>query len=161
MCQWVGFYHTWFLHSQMLLSVYNGFLLWWQLVNATTPHSCCGDLVQVVYIVFRALIPVAFQSLLSRAVEKTEGTEVEPLEKLYALLAQCIYRHRNNYNKTELIQVRQPHWDWDWDWVKAVCFFCHLYTAVNRFICSSIQMLPFLLVFLSIFPILFHFCCFV
>lgn len=49
-----------------------------------------------------------FQGLLNRAVDKTEGAEVEPLEKLYALLAQCIYRHRNNYNKAELIQVRQP-----------------------------------------------------
>lgn len=33
---------------------------------------------------------------------------MEPLEKLYAVLAQCIYRHRNDYNKTELIQVQQP-----------------------------------------------------
>ncbi|MEQ2210618.1 hypothetical protein XENOCAPTIV_016525 [Xenoophorus captivus] len=44
------------------------------------------------------------KDLLNRAVAKTEGAEVEPLEKLYALLAQCIYRHRNNYNKTELIK---------------------------------------------------------
>lgn len=44
------------------------------------------------------------KDLLSRAVAKTEGAEVEPLEKLYALLAQCIYRHRNNYNKTELLK---------------------------------------------------------
>lgn len=36
---------------------------------------------------------------------KTEGVEVEALEKLYALLAQCIYRHRNNSDKTELLQV--------------------------------------------------------
>lgn len=54
----------------------------------------------------RAVTPVARQRLLSRAVEKTEGAEVEQLEKLYALLAQCIYRHRNADNKTELIQVR-------------------------------------------------------
>uniref|UniRef100_A0A4W6F081 ATPase family AAA domain-containing protein 2 n=1 Tax=Lates calcarifer TaxID=8187 RepID=A0A4W6F081_LATCA len=45
------------------------------------------------------------KGLLNRAVDKTEGAEVEPLEKLYALLAQCIYRHRNNYNKAELIQL--------------------------------------------------------
>ncbi|XP_037549408.1 ATPase family AAA domain-containing protein 2 [Nematolebias whitei] len=44
------------------------------------------------------------KELLNRTVSKTEGAEVEPLEKLYALLAQCIYRHRNNYNKTELIK---------------------------------------------------------
>ncbi|XP_037831827.1 ATPase family AAA domain-containing protein 2 isoform X2 [Kryptolebias marmoratus] len=44
------------------------------------------------------------KELLNRAVAKTEGAEVEPLEKLYALVAQSIYRHRNNYNKTELIK---------------------------------------------------------
>ncbi|XP_041811741.1 ATPase family AAA domain-containing protein 2-like isoform X2 [Chelmon rostratus] len=44
------------------------------------------------------------RDLLSRAVAKTDGAEVESLEKLYALLAQCIYRHRNSYNKTELVQ---------------------------------------------------------
>ncbi|XP_042371219.1 ATPase family AAA domain-containing protein 2-like, partial [Plectropomus leopardus] len=49
------------------------------------------------------------KDLLSRAVSKTDGAEVEPLEKLYALLAQCIYKQRNNYNKTELVQVRPAH----------------------------------------------------
>uniref|UniRef100_A0A3P8PIQ6 ATPase family AAA domain-containing protein 2 n=1 Tax=Astatotilapia calliptera TaxID=8154 RepID=A0A3P8PIQ6_ASTCA len=43
------------------------------------------------------LKPVSvFQELLRRAVAKTDGAEVEPLEKLYARLAQCIYRHRDN-----------------------------------------------------------------
>uniref|UniRef100_UPI0037E9202F ATPase family AAA domain-containing protein 2-like n=1 Tax=Semicossyphus pulcher TaxID=241346 RepID=UPI0037E9202F len=51
------------------------------------------------------------RDLLSRAVSKTEGVEVEPLEKLYALLAQCIYRHRNSYNKTELIQEMKKEID--------------------------------------------------
>lgn len=40
--------------------------------------------------------------------EQTDGAEVEPLEKLYALLAQCIYRHRESYDKTQLLQVA-PH----------------------------------------------------
>ncbi|XP_014882470.1 ATPase family AAA domain-containing protein 2-like isoform X1 [Poecilia latipinna] len=44
------------------------------------------------------------KELLSRAIVKTEAAEVETLEKFYALLAQSIYRHRNNYNKTELIK---------------------------------------------------------
>ncbi|XP_037650196.1 ATPase family AAA domain-containing protein 2-like isoform X4 [Sebastes umbrosus] len=44
------------------------------------------------------------RDLLSRAVVKTERCEVEMLEKFYALLAQCIYRHRNNHNKTALLQ---------------------------------------------------------
>ncbi|XP_070777290.1 ATPase family AAA domain-containing protein 2-like isoform X2 [Enoplosus armatus] len=51
------------------------------------------------------------RDLLSRAVSKSEGAEVEPLEKLYALLAQCIYRHRHNYNKTELIQEMKKEID--------------------------------------------------
>uniref|UniRef100_A0A3Q1ISH1 ATPase family AAA domain-containing protein 2 n=1 Tax=Anabas testudineus TaxID=64144 RepID=A0A3Q1ISH1_ANATE len=45
------------------------------------------------------------------AVDKTEGAEVEPLEKLYALLAQCIYRHRNNYRKMELVQEMKKEID--------------------------------------------------
>ncbi|KAL6100257.1 atad2 [Pungitius sinensis] len=44
------------------------------------------------------------RDVLQRAVDRTEGSEVEPLEKLHALLAQCIYRHRNNRNKKELLQ---------------------------------------------------------
>uniref|UniRef100_A0A3B4H521 Bromo domain-containing protein n=1 Tax=Pundamilia nyererei TaxID=303518 RepID=A0A3B4H521_9CICH len=53
------------------------------------------------------LKPVSvFQELLRRVVAKTDGAEVEPLEKLYARLAQCIYRHRDNCNKAELLQVR-------------------------------------------------------
>lgn len=48
---------------------------------------------------------VLLQDLLGRAVDQTEGAEVEPLEKLYALLAQCIYRHRDSYDKTQLLQV--------------------------------------------------------
>ncbi|XP_045913868.1 ATPase family AAA domain-containing protein 2-like [Micropterus dolomieu] len=51
------------------------------------------------------------RDLLSRAVATSEGAEVEPLEKLYALLAQCIYRHRHSYNKTELIQVMKKEID--------------------------------------------------
>lgn len=42
------------------------------------------------------------------AVDQTDGAEVETLEKLYALLAQCIYRHRESYDKTQLLQVA-PH----------------------------------------------------
>lgn len=48
---------------------------------------------------------VLLQDLLGRAVDQTEGAEVEPLEKLYALLAQCIYRHRDSDDKTQLLQV--------------------------------------------------------
>ncbi|XP_067468014.1 ATPase family AAA domain-containing protein 2-like isoform X1 [Thunnus thynnus] len=51
------------------------------------------------------------RDLLSRAVAKTDRAEVEPLEKLYAVLAQCIYRHRGDYNKTELIQEMRKEID--------------------------------------------------
>lgn len=44
------------------------------------------------------------KELLEMLIVKTEGYEVHQLEKLYALLCQTIYRHRRDYNKTELIQ---------------------------------------------------------
>ncbi|KAM9415331.1 ATPase family AAA domain-containing protein 2-like [Salvelinus alpinus] len=44
------------------------------------------------------------KELLKRVVSKTEGYEVHQLEKLYALLCQSIYRHRKNFDKTELLQ---------------------------------------------------------
>uniref|UniRef100_A0A4W4E9X3 ATPase family AAA domain-containing protein 2 n=1 Tax=Electrophorus electricus TaxID=8005 RepID=A0A4W4E9X3_ELEEL len=47
------------------------------------------------------------QELLQKVVALTEGYEVDLLEKLYALLCQSIYRHRREYDKTALIQVRQ------------------------------------------------------
>ncbi|KAM6973008.1 ATPase family AAA domain-containing protein 2-like [Aplochiton taeniatus] len=45
------------------------------------------------------------KELHKRVVVKTEGYEVYQLEKLYSLLAQSIYRHRQNYDKTELLQL--------------------------------------------------------
>ncbi|XP_053190918.1 ATPase family AAA domain-containing protein 2-like [Scomber japonicus] len=51
------------------------------------------------------------KELLSRAVSKTDRAEVDSLEKLYAVLAQCIYRHRSNYNKTQLIQEMKKEID--------------------------------------------------
>ncbi|XP_044149184.1 ATPase family AAA domain-containing protein 2 [Bufo gargarizans] len=44
------------------------------------------------------------KSLLNRVVDKSSGYNVLQLEKLYALLSQCIYRHRKDYDKTQLIQ---------------------------------------------------------
>ncbi|XP_030639024.1 ATPase family AAA domain-containing protein 2 [Chanos chanos] len=44
------------------------------------------------------------KELLQRVVEKTEGYDVDKLEKLYALLCQSIYRHKGNHDKTALIQ---------------------------------------------------------
>ncbi|XP_059206069.1 ATPase family AAA domain-containing protein 2-like isoform X3 [Centropristis striata] len=51
------------------------------------------------------------REVLSRAVSETKDCEVEKLEKLYALLAQCIYRHRDNNNKTELLQEMRKEID--------------------------------------------------
>ncbi|XP_028984073.1 ATPase family AAA domain-containing protein 2-like isoform X2 [Betta splendens] len=44
------------------------------------------------------------KELLERIVSKTDGYEVFKLEKLYALLCQSIYRHRQDYDKTILLQ---------------------------------------------------------
>ncbi|XP_063055005.1 ATPase family AAA domain-containing protein 2-like isoform X2 [Engraulis encrasicolus] len=44
------------------------------------------------------------KDLLHRVVAKTEGYEVDRLEKLYALLCQSVYRHRKEYDKTALLQ---------------------------------------------------------
>ncbi|XP_062841357.1 ATPase family AAA domain-containing protein 2-like [Trichomycterus rosablanca] len=44
------------------------------------------------------------KELLQKVIVKTEGHEVDRLEKLYALLCQSIYRHRKDYDKTALIQ---------------------------------------------------------
>ncbi|KAI5612012.1 ATPase family AAA domain-containing protein 2B, partial [Silurus asotus] len=44
------------------------------------------------------------KGLLLEVVVKTEGYEVDRLEKLYARLCQSIYRHRKNHDKTALVQ---------------------------------------------------------
>ncbi|XP_042560325.1 ATPase family AAA domain-containing protein 2-like isoform X1 [Clupea harengus] len=44
------------------------------------------------------------QDLLHKVVAKTEGYEVDRMEKLYALLCQSVYRHRREYDKTTLLQ---------------------------------------------------------
>ncbi|XP_035848864.1 ATPase family AAA domain-containing protein 2-like [Sander lucioperca] len=51
------------------------------------------------------------RDLLSRAVARTERAEVEALEKLYAVLAQCIYRHRHAYDKTQLAKEMKKEID--------------------------------------------------
>ncbi|XP_042321587.1 ATPase family AAA domain-containing protein 2 isoform X2 [Sceloporus undulatus] len=42
--------------------------------------------------------------LLEIVTEKSRNYNILQLEKLYALLSQCIYRHRKDYDKTKLIQ---------------------------------------------------------
>nr|XP_033789638.1 ATPase family AAA domain-containing protein 2 isoform X2 [Geotrypetes seraphini] len=42
--------------------------------------------------------------LLKRVTEKSQGYNVFHLEKLYALLSLCIYHHRKDYDKTQLIK---------------------------------------------------------
>ncbi|XP_011610211.1 ATPase family AAA domain-containing protein 2B isoform X1 [Takifugu rubripes] len=43
-------------------------------------------------------------ALLDTVVEKSEGYTVEQLERLYSLLSQCIYQHRREYDKTQLLE---------------------------------------------------------
>lgn len=42
--------------------------------------------------------------LLDLAVKKSQGFSVEQLERLYSVLSQCIYQHRRQYDKTQLLQ---------------------------------------------------------
>ncbi|XP_061597547.1 ATPase family AAA domain-containing protein 2-like [Cololabis saira] len=51
------------------------------------------------------------KDLLNSAVAKTQDCEVESVEMLYALLAQCIFRHRDNPDKTELVQEMEAQVD--------------------------------------------------
>uniref|UniRef100_A0A8C2Z2V2 Bromo domain-containing protein n=1 Tax=Cyclopterus lumpus TaxID=8103 RepID=A0A8C2Z2V2_CYCLU len=60
---------------------------------------------------FLSCVVVLFQNVLSRAVKKTEGCEVEPLETLHARLAQCIYRQRSNRDKEMLVQEMKKEID--------------------------------------------------
>uniref|UniRef100_A0A8C4I5U2 ATPase family AAA domain-containing protein 2 n=1 Tax=Dicentrarchus labrax TaxID=13489 RepID=A0A8C4I5U2_DICLA len=48
-------------------------------------------------------------ALLDMVVKKSEGYSVEQLERLYSLLSQCIYQHRREYDKSQLLEVRNTH----------------------------------------------------
>ncbi|XP_045916512.1 ATPase family AAA domain-containing protein 2B isoform X1 [Micropterus dolomieu] len=53
-------------------------------------------------------------ALLDMVVKKSEGYSVEQLERLYSLLSQCIYQHRREYEKTQLLEEmeeRIQHFD--------------------------------------------------
>ncbi|KAM9339136.1 ATPase family AAA domain-containing protein 2B [Symphorus nematophorus] len=53
-------------------------------------------------------------ALLDTVVKKSEGYSVEQLERLYSLLSQCIYQHRREYDKTQLLEEmeeRIQHFD--------------------------------------------------
>uniref|UniRef100_A0A8C9RBD7 ATPase family AAA domain-containing protein 2 n=1 Tax=Scleropages formosus TaxID=113540 RepID=A0A8C9RBD7_SCLFO len=75
-------------------------------------HRACA-LKDTVHVIIRDELDEDFEKIceeiresrIKRVVSKTEGYEVYQLEKLYALLSQCIYRHRKDYDKTELVQV--------------------------------------------------------
>uniref|UniRef100_A0A668A6G1 ATPase family AAA domain-containing protein 2 n=1 Tax=Myripristis murdjan TaxID=586833 RepID=A0A668A6G1_9TELE len=55
------------------------------------------------------LMPQVECALLDVVVKKSEGHSVEQLERLYSLLSQCIYQHRREYDKTQLLEVRETH----------------------------------------------------
>ncbi|XP_076016241.1 ATPase family AAA domain-containing protein 2B isoform X2 [Genypterus blacodes] len=53
-------------------------------------------------------------ALLDEVVKKSEGYSVEQLERLYSVLGQCIYQHRREYDKTQLLEEmeeRVQHYD--------------------------------------------------
>lgn len=37
--------------------------------------------------------------------DKSNNLAVDQLERLYSLLSQCIYRHRKDYDKSQLVEV--------------------------------------------------------
>uniref|UniRef100_A0A8C3TTB8 ATPase family AAA domain-containing protein 2 n=1 Tax=Catharus ustulatus TaxID=91951 RepID=A0A8C3TTB8_CATUS len=45
------------------------------------------------------------KKLLDVVVKKSDNLTVDQLERLYSLLSQCIYRHRRDYDKSQLIEV--------------------------------------------------------
>uniref|UniRef100_A0A8D3DTS5 ATPase family AAA domain-containing protein 2 n=1 Tax=Scophthalmus maximus TaxID=52904 RepID=A0A8D3DTS5_SCOMX len=45
--------------------------------------------------------------LLDMVVKKSEGYNVEQLERLYSVLSQCIYQYRREYDKTQLLEVSE------------------------------------------------------
>lgn len=53
----------------------------------------------------RVLFYFFLQQLLNFITAVTNDFNIFHLEKLYAILSQCIYQHREDYNKTELVQV--------------------------------------------------------
>lgn len=51
------------------------------------------------------------RTLLKTVTEKTEDFTVFDLEKVYAVLSQCIYQHRKSYDKTDLIENMEKEVD--------------------------------------------------
>uniref|UniRef100_A0A670Y9N3 ATPase family AAA domain-containing protein 2 n=1 Tax=Pseudonaja textilis TaxID=8673 RepID=A0A670Y9N3_PSETE len=49
--------------------------------------------------------PEGEHNLLDLLVKKSDNLTVDQLERLYSLLNQCIYRHRKDYDKSQLVQV--------------------------------------------------------
>lgn len=45
------------------------------------------------------------QKLLHTVIELTKGFDVFHLEKVYGTINQCIYKHREDYDKTDLVEV--------------------------------------------------------
>ncbi|KAF4794080.1 hypothetical protein TURU_105008 [Turdus rufiventris] len=49
------------------------------------------------------------KKLLDVVVKKSDNLTVDQLERLYSLLSQCIYRHRRDYDKSQLIEVPETN----------------------------------------------------
>ncbi|RMC17155.1 hypothetical protein DUI87_05732 [Hirundo rustica rustica] len=49
------------------------------------------------------------KKLLDLVVKKSDNLTVDQLERLYSLLSQCIYRHRRDYDKSQLIEVPETN----------------------------------------------------
>ncbi|XP_071887753.1 ATPase family AAA domain-containing protein 2-like [Anas platyrhynchos] len=69
------------------------------------------------------------KKLLCFVTEITKGFDIYHLEKVYGVINQCIYNHREDYDKTDLVEVT---------FVLNSSTFCHCYTV---FVCSGISWL--------------------
>lgn len=45
------------------------------------------------------------QKLLHTVIELTQGSDIFHLDKVYGMINQCIYKHWEDYDKTDLVEV--------------------------------------------------------
>lgn len=67
--------------------------------------------------------------LLETVVKKSQAYSVEELERLYSVLSQCIYQHRREYDKTQLLEVRRKI---RWKRKQKTCDFCSVLHLKQR-----------------------------
>uniref|UniRef100_A0A8U8AUI2 Uncharacterized protein n=1 Tax=Geospiza parvula TaxID=87175 RepID=A0A8U8AUI2_GEOPR len=81
----------------------------WKMPTAPggTSTSCSNDKLHFIQIFrpWRRFSIFLLQKVLDLVIVATENVSISRMERLYALLSQCIYRHREDDDKTELVKV--------------------------------------------------------